>query len=186
MAVPPTIRPATEAELPALTRLDLTYPTDRYLAIEREGDAPEHTFTMRWRNRVPAPMVVYDTPAIEKLRGALDRTDLFIVAESDGEVQGYLMVTVPTWTDAGEITDLAVDIAVRREGAGRALINAATDWARAQNLRSLWVEPRADNHAAISFYVSLGLRVAGFNDRMYSNRDDEDGRPTVFMHLELA
>jgi ribosomal protein S18 acetylase RimI-like enzyme len=47
------------------------------------------------------------------------------------------------------------------------------------------VEPRADNHAAISFYVSLGFRVAGFNDRVYSNADDAEGRTTVFMHLEL-
>jgi ribosomal protein S18 acetylase RimI-like enzyme len=186
VAVPPTIRPATAADFPALTRLDLTYPTDRYLAIQRDGDAPEHTFTLSWRNRVPAPMSVYDAPTIDKLRHALARTDLFVVAESDGDVRGYLIVMVPTWTDAGEITDLAVDIACRREGAGRALIHAAADWARAHNLRSLWVEPRADNHAAISFYVSLGFRVAGFNDRMYSNSDHEAGKPTILMHLGLA
>jgi GNAT superfamily N-acetyltransferase len=186
VAVPPTIRPATAADFPALTRLDLTYPTDRFLAIQRDGDAPEHTFSLSWRNRVPAPMAVYDTSTIDKLRNALARTDLFVVAENDAEVHGYLIVVVPTWTDAAEITDLAVDIACRREGAGRALIEAAADWARGRNLRSLWVEPRADNHAAISFYVSLGFRVAGFNDRMYSNSGHEDGKQTVFMHLELG
>jgi len=186
VAVPPTIRPATEADFPALTRLDLTYPTDRYLAVAREGAAPEHTFTLSWRNRAPAPMAVYATPTIDKLRDALTTTDLFLVAEGEGEVFAYLMIIVPSWTDAAEITDLAVDIAFRREGAGRALTDAATDWARARNLRSLWVEPRADNHAAISFYVSLGFRVAGFNDRMYSNSDHEAGKPTILMHLELA
>jgi ribosomal-protein-alanine N-acetyltransferase len=186
VAVPPSIRPATEADLPALTRLDLTYPTDRYLALTREGDPPEHAFALRWRNRVPAPMAVYDTLTIEGLRRALNVTDLFLVADCSGELAGYLMVVVPSWTDAGEITDLAVDIASRREGAGRALVEAASTWARRRNLRSLWVEPRADNHAAISFYVALGFRVAGFNDRMYGNRDDENGKPTIFMHLELG
>jgi len=53
------VRPATEAHLPALTRLDLTYPTDRVLTLERSGEPPEHTFALRWRNRVPAPMAVY-------------------------------------------------------------------------------------------------------------------------------
>ena len=185
MAVPPTIRPATEADFPALTRLDLTYPTDRYLSLERTGDTPEHTFTLRWRSRVPAPMAVYDTLSIERLCGALEKTDLFLIAEVEGEVLGYLMIVVPSWTDAAEITDFAVDIAERRTGIGSALVGDAATWARGRRYRSLWVEPRADNHAAISFYVSRGFRVAGFNDRMYSNADDSDGRLTLIMHLQL-
>jgi len=40
-----------ETDLPALTRLDLTYPTDRVLALERSGEPPEHSFALRWRNR---------------------------------------------------------------------------------------------------------------------------------------
>jgi len=50
----------------------------------------------------------------------------------------------------------------------------------------LWVEPRADNHAAISFYLSLGFRLSGFHDRLYSNTDHEDGKMTVYLHLELG
>ena len=184
--MPVTVRPATEADLPSLTRLDLTYPTDRILSLARSGESPEHAFALRWRNRVPAPMAVYATYTVDRLRGALERTDLFIVAVVDGEVAGLLMIIVPAWTDAAEITDLAVDIAFRRMGAGRALVDAATEWARARGHRALWVEPRADNHAAISFYISLGFRVSGFNDWLYSNTDHEDGRPTVFMHLELG
>jgi ribosomal protein S18 acetylase RimI-like enzyme len=186
VAVPPTIRPATEADFPALTRLDLTYPTDRYLSLERTGEGPEHTFSLRWRNRVPAPMAVYDTLTVERLCGALEKTDLFLVGEVEGEVLGYLMIVVPSWTDAAEITDFAVDIAERRTGIGSALIQEAAIWARGRNYRSLWVEPRTDNHAAISFYISTGFRVSGFNDRMYSNSDHVDGRTTVFMHLELT
>ncbi len=183
----PIVRRATEADLAALTRLDLTYPTDRYLSLERSGEAPEHSFSFRWRNRVPAKAVaVYADYSRDGLREALTRTDLFLVAEIEGEIVGLLMVIVPAWTDAAEITDLAVDIASRRLGAGRALVEAAAQWAREKTYRSLWVEPRADNFEAVSFYVSLGFRVAGFNDRMYSNRDHEDGRPTLFMHLELS
>jgi ribosomal protein S18 acetylase RimI-like enzyme len=184
--MPVVVRPATEGDLPALTRLDLTYPTDRFLALERSGDPPEHTFALRWRNRVPAPMAVYATYTIDGLRQALGRTDLFLVAEVDGDVAGLLMIIVPSWTDAAEVTDLAVDIAFRRLGAGRALVETAAEWARERRYRSLWVEPRADNHAAISFYTALGFRLSGFNDRLYSNTDHEDGRPTVYMFVELG
>ena len=183
--MPVTVRPASEADLSALTRLDLTYPTDRVLALDRAGEPPEHTFALRGRTHVPAPMAVYATYTIDRLRQALSTTDLALVAEVDGEVAGLLILVVPEWTDAAEITDLAIDIAFRRLGAGRVLVEAAADWARGRGYRALWVEPRADNHAAISFYVSLGFRVSGFNDRLYSNADHEDGKPTVYMHLEL-
>jgi ribosomal protein S18 acetylase RimI-like enzyme len=183
--VPVSVRPATEIDLVALTRLDLTHPTDRYLALERTGEPPEHTFLLRWRNRAPAPMAVYATYTKDSLQEALSRADLFLVAEMEREPIGLLIITVPSWTDATEITDLAVDIAFRRLGAGRALIEAAGAWARERRYRSVWVEPRADNHAAISFYTSLGFRLAGFNDRLYSNQDHEEGRATVYMHLEL-
>src|SRR3989442_209288 len=99
-----TVRPATEADLPALTRLDLTYPTDRYLALERSGEPPEHTFSFRWRNRVPEKAVaVYADYALDGLRDALTRADLFLVAEDEDEIVGLLMIIVPDWTDAAEI-----------------------------------------------------------------------------------
>lgn len=181
-----TVRRANESDLRALTRLDLTYPTDRILLLERSGDPPEHTFALRWRNRVPAPMAVYATYTVNRLHEALSQTDLFLVAEVDGQMAGLLIVAVPEWTDSAEITDLAVDIAFRRLGAGRALVEAAVEWAREHERRALWVEPRADNHAAISFYASQDFRVSGFNDRMYSNSDHQDGRPTIYMYLDLG
>jgi len=99
------VRPAVAGDLHGLTRLDLTYPTDRHLALERSGDPPEHTFTLRWRNRVPAPMAVYATYTTDGLSQALSRADLFLVVEVDQELAGLMIVVVPAWTDAAEITD---------------------------------------------------------------------------------
>ena len=45
--------------------------------------------------------------------------------------------------------------------------------------------PTTDLEGAKSFYTALGFRLSGFNDRMYSNADHVDGRPTLYMHLEL-
>jgi ribosomal protein S18 acetylase RimI-like enzyme len=182
--VPVTVRSATEADVPAIARFDLTYPANRYLAIERTGASPEHTFTLAWREH-DVPDEVYNTYTEDWLRGALTRADLFLVAEVDVNVAGLLTVLLPTWTDAAEIGDLAVDRPLRGVGAGTALVNAAASWAREQSRRALWVEPHANDAPAIEFYLRRGFRLSGFNDRLYSNQDDAPSRPTIYMHLEL-
>ena len=167
------VRPATEDDFAALSRLDLTYPTNRYLHIERSGQPPEHTFEVHWRER-EAPDAVYNDYPVERLRAADSKVDLFLVAEADGVAVGLLMVMVPAWTDAAEITDLAVDRGVRRLGAGTALVNAAAGWGCERGLRALWVEPRADNAEAIEFYLRTGFRVSGLNAEwqiVYMHRD---------------
>jgi hypothetical protein len=74
------VRPVTEADFSALTRLDLTYPTDRYLHIERSGEVPEMTWTLCWRRRTLAPQAaVYAAPDVEWLTGAYQRAGLFLV-----------------------------------------------------------------------------------------------------------
>lgn len=180
-----TVRPAREADLPALAAMDLRYPAGRVLSLQRGGRDAEPEFALRWRERA-APDVVYAKYTVDGLRRGMSRADVFLVAEVDGRPSGLLMIIVPPWTHAAEITDLAVDAAWRRSGAGRALVAAAETWARERGMRALWVEPRSDNAGAIEFYLRIGFRIAGFNDRMYSNRDHEDGRLIVWMYRELA
>ncbi len=186
------VRPAQPADFAAIEQFDLTYSTSRYLAVDRSGNPPEHTFSLRWETRGDSPPAVYATPTRAGLTSAQQRAELFLVAEANRQPAGYLIVLVPDWvaqmpnTAAAEITDLAVDRSARRGGVGRALIDAASDWARGRSLRALWVEPRADNAAAIEFYLSLGFRISGFNDRRYANDDDEPGKPAIYMHLELG
>ncbi len=181
------VRDATEADFESLTKLDLAYNVgDRYLELERSGSGPELTYRMRWRTGT-AREVVYATLTIEDLRDALHKhTDAFLVAELDGEIAGYEMIAKPRFTNAAEITDLAVHRPTRRSGAGRALIDAAFAWARERDLRAVWVEPRGDFAGAIDFYLSLGFRVSGLNDRWNTNTDDADGRQTVYMYVELG
>ena len=47
------VRDATEADFEAFTKLDFTFTIgERYLALERSGDAPEFTYSMRWRTGI--------------------------------------------------------------------------------------------------------------------------------------
>ncbi len=187
-----TVRDATTADFESLTKLDLMYTVgDRYLALERSGTEQEPTFSLRWREGV-ARDVLYDTLTVDGLHQTLEKhTDAFFVATlgsaGDAAIAGYLMIVKPRWTDAAEITDVAVDRPSRRGGAGRALIEAAVAWARERNLRALWVEPQGEAGGTIDFYLKLGFRIRGTNDRWYSNTDDtEAGEQAIYMYLELA
>jgi ribosomal protein S18 acetylase RimI-like enzyme len=150
------VRPAVEADFPALCGFDLAYPTSRYLLIERSGTPPEHTFTLRWRERESPDAIAYAHYSPEWFAAVQAKADLFLVAESEGEPVGLLIAVKPDRMDDAEITDLAVDRAARRLGAGKALVEAASVWARERGHRALWVEPGADNAEAIEFYLRLG------------------------------
>ena len=179
-----TVRPATEGDLTGLAKMDLTYPTGQLLSLERSGAPPELSFKLRWRD-APSGEAVYEEYTEDGLRRALGHTELFLMGEVDVQPTGLLMIVLAGYTDAGEITDLAVHRPFRRRGVGRTLVQASADWARQRGLRALWVEPRAGNAEAIGFYMSLGFRMSGFNDRLYANSDHEAGRPTLYFYLEL-
>ena len=180
------VRDATEADFESLTKLDLTYTVgDRYLDLERSGSEPELTYRMRWRTGT-ARERVYDELKVDGLRATLKKhTDAFFVAELDGKITGYLMIVKPRFTNAAEITDVAVHRPARRSGVGRALVDAAIAWARDRDLRAVWVEPQGDGGDTIDFYLSLGFRVSGVNDRWNTNEDDTEGQHTLYMYLEL-
>jgi GNAT superfamily N-acetyltransferase len=179
-----TVRPATAEDFEAIEGFDLTYPTTKYLRIERTGAPPEVTYELRWQER-PTGDAIYNHYPADRLAEAESKLDLFLVAESEGVPVGILMIIVPSWANAAEITDFAVDRAARKQGVGRALLEGAIAWAKQNGRIALWVEPRADAAPAIEFYVHNGFRLSGFNDHLYSNADDEPGQQTLYMHLEL-
>jgi ribosomal protein S18 acetylase RimI-like enzyme len=85
-----------------------------------------------------------------------------LVAEDDpGQVIGLLTAST-RWTlwHAGPCTlieELVIDESARRQGVGRALIQAALDWARAQGCSEVEVSTDVDNTAAQAFYRQLGF-----------------------------
>lgn len=139
---PPTIRPATAADLPALVALDAA----------------------AWDRR--------STPAPLPLSGAwihdIDPADLIVAATAAGPV-GYVLLgartPLPSSAHLGQLRGLAVHPDARRTGAGRALVRAAIDAARARGWVRLELQALATNEAAVALYRSEGFRViAAFPD----------------------
>jgi len=85
---------------------------------------------------------------------------LVLLAELDGEAIGFTQLypqfssvrTVRTWL----LNDLFVAPAARRSGAGRALLQAAAEQARALGAASLSLSTALDNAPAQALYESLG------------------------------
>lgn len=179
-----SIRSGNEGHLSAVAAFDVSFPNDRVLVLSRQGPPPEHKLFFHWQTVAPGSRRTYQTD-VDYLKQELDRAGLFLVAEVEGRCAGYLMSAVHSWNDTGEIHQLAVDMPCRRQGIGSALVERAVDFAHGQRLRAVTVETQTDNRVAISFYLKHGFRLCGFNDRLYSNRDDERQQIAVFLSREL-
>ena len=107
--MPVTVRPANKSDFEAISRFDLTYPANRYLHVERRDGTGAPAFTLSWQEH-DAPDETYNSYPVERLREAIAKVDLFLIAEVGGRVAGLLMIMLPSWTDAAEISDLAVDM----------------------------------------------------------------------------
>ena len=99
------------------------------------------------------------------LREELDK-GIFLVAERDGQVVGY--VGCQTVLDEGYITNVAVSPDCRRQGIGRALVAALKARAAQAGLAFVTLEARASNAPAIALYESAGFRRVGVRRNFYT------------------
>ena len=108
--------------------------------------------------------------------------ETFLVAELDGEVQGYIMCRVEKgWSKLGLLTPArlchVVSVAVmegyRRRGLGRALVVEAMRRGRdVYGAGEGYLEVRVSNEAAIGLYDVLGFRKVKRNYGYYMDGED--------------
>ena len=84
---------------------------------------------------------------------------LWLVALHDGEVIGYVGAQIVP--DEADMMNIAVSSAHRRKGIARILILELLDRLQVQGVRSLSLEVRVSNLAAISLYEGLGFAQVG-------------------------
>ncbi len=183
-----TVRDATPVDFEPFTKLDFTHTVgDRYLELERTGDEPEFTYSMRWRTGTPREEV-YSAYTVDDLHRLQTENDAFLVAEIDGALAGYEMLLLqPSHHGAAQMNDLAVHKPAQRRGVGRVLVEAAAEWGRERGLRAIWASPSGKSKNTIDFYLKTGFRISGVNDRWNTNTaDTEPGQHTIYMYLELG
>ena len=91
----------------------------------------------------------------------------FGLVEAQG---GMLLARVAA--DEAEVLTLAVLPALRRQGLGRALLQAAMAEARRRGAASMTLEVAVDNVAARDLYTSAGFTQVGRRRRYYANGAD--------------
>jgi GNAT superfamily N-acetyltransferase len=91
----------------------------------------------------------------------LPQCALFVAEDDAGRVVGMLTIS-HRWTlwhrgPCALIEELVVDEEARGQGLGRALIQAAIDWAQAEGCSEIEVSTEEDNADAQAFYRRLGF-----------------------------
>ena len=92
------------------------------------------------------------------------------VRDEAGTVLGYTLF----WhvVDEVHLLNVAVAVAARRQGLGRALMLDLLDYARAHAIVRILLEVRSSNAAALALYDSLGFTRFNVRPRYYSDGED--------------
>jgi putative acetyltransferase len=91
------------------------------------------------------------------------------VAEVDGEIAGRMSLARDQNPASHHVADLGlmVDARFRRRGVGRALLEAAVEWAPGHGIAKLELHVFPWNEAAIALYESFGFEREGLRRSHY-------------------
>lgn len=104
--------------------------------------------------------------------------ETFLVAESQGELFGYIVGAAEGKT--GEIDTMAVRAQFRRRGIGERLLNKILEIFSNNDIRHVRLRVRPQNQPAISLYKKVGFQITGKEPHYY-----RDGEDAVIMSMEL-
>jgi RimJ/RimL family protein N-acetyltransferase len=93
---------------------------------------------------------------------------------SDGVIIGRLSLSRDTHPASAHVADLGIMVAkgARRQGVGRALLDASLEWARGAGIRKLELHVFPWNEPAIHLYERSGFEREGYRKAHYRRTDD--------------
>ena len=110
--------------------------------------------------------------SVQGFADTLCREDvLFLVAREAEELLGY--VGVYCAADEGEITNVAVAQAARRQGVGGALLDALIEALAAREIFRIVLEVRVSNEPAIGLYGQRGFQIVGTRKNFYEKPTED-------------
>ena len=164
------IRSAFRDDLHDCIGLDSSYETDCVWQLEQREDEAGISVALR-KVRLPRPARVTYPPLGWELLSRWEQGGCVLVAELDGQVRGYVDMSLQRDHKLGWLHNLVVDRSYRRLGLGTALVQEATRWGQQRSVRRMMFVLQSKNHPAVLFCQHLGFAFCGFNDRYFANRD---------------
>ena len=100
---------------------------------------------------------------------------VYVAERDDGALIGRLSIARDQHPASVHVADLGLMVAkdARRQGVGRALLDAAGEWARGVGVRKLELHVFPWNEAAIALYEAFGFEREGYRKAHY-HRGGED------------
>jgi RimJ/RimL family protein N-acetyltransferase len=100
---------------------------------------------------------------------------VFVAERGDGAIIGRLSLARDSHPASVHVADLGLMVAkdARRQGVGRALLEAAVEWARSSGVRKLELHVFPWNESAIKLYERFGFEREGYRKGHY-RRAGED------------
>jgi RimJ/RimL family protein N-acetyltransferase len=99
---------------------------------------------------------------------------VFVAEAEDGTVVGRLSIARDQHPASRHVADVGLMVAQshRRRGVGRALLAAAVEWSRKNDVRKLELHVFPHNDAAIALYEQFGFVREGYRKGHYRRGDD--------------
>jgi ribosomal protein S18 acetylase RimI-like enzyme len=110
-----------------------------------------------------------------------DPARTIFLAYLHGRVIGEIVLK-EYWNNTAYIEDIVVDARFRRQGAGRALIESAKQWAREHRLAGIMLETQDVNVAACRLYESCGLKLRGIDTYLYRAIENVSGETALYWY----
>ena len=100
---------------------------------------------------------------------------VFVAEEGNGVIVGRLSVGRDPHPASAHVADVGLMVAInaRRQGIGRALLEAAAAWGRSAGVRKLELHVFPWNEAAIALYEAAGFEREGYRKQHYRRGDGE-------------
>jgi len=98
--------------------------------------------------------------------GAVPRR-IALVAEQDGAVKGFAVVSLPA--GEAELESIAVERGSQRHGVGRRLFAEILEMLKREGIPNVMLEVRASNERAVEFYRVLGFEESGRRRAYYAD-----------------
>lgn len=116
----------------------------------------------------------------------VDEADYVIVAEVDEIIAGFATVKYEDWNNRAALTGIYVAAESKGKGVGRALVEAAVNFAKTKAARCLWAETQNVNYPAIQFYRKIGFEFCGFDCALYNPADVSSNETAFYFRKIIA
>jgi putative acetyltransferase len=154
------VRPAESGDAEALTRLaEAVSAEPEAWLISADGD---------WRS-------VGDERRYLKAVRRYPHAAVFVAERGDGAIIGRLSLARDSHPASAHVADLGLMVAkdARRQGVGKALLEAAVDWAGRSRVRKLELHVFPWNEPAVQLYERFGFEREGYRKAHYQRAGED-------------